>query len=376
MIVSGFDCRGPWPARLNSAEIYGPANRPPSTDPGGPYEAEEGHPLRLDGSGSSDPDGDDLTYEWDVDYDGTFDPTLDGRRPEHVYGDGPATHDVALRVTDEHGAKSEIASTTVRVDNVAPRLTIDGPARTDEGDRYTMDLGVADPGDDAISHWDVDWGDGSTERVEGNPASVAHTFADGPNDYAIAATAADEDGTFAADSIEVAVANVAPTVSDVALDPGGRPGRLTLHAAFADPGVPDGPFAATIDWGDGTAPEPAQVDEQQQTVTGSHVYRPGDYAITVAVTDEDGDASSSSSDVRLGRPTGRPGQVGAASAGAAEPAAQDQDGRVGTTSDQEDRKDRKDRKADGGKKKDKQGKAKGGGKKKDGKHRDRDRRKR
>jgi hypothetical protein len=41
------------------------ANRPPNADAGGDQEVEEGEPVTLNGSNSFDPDGDNLSYQWD-----------------------------------------------------------------------------------------------------------------------------------------------------------------------------------------------------------------------------------------------------------------------------------------------------------------------
>ncbi len=83
-------------------------NRPPISNPGGPYTAFVGAPLTFDGSRSADPDGDVLTYQWTFG-DGT---TGMGPAPLHTYAAiGP--YGVALLVSD--GAKSALASTTVSV---------------------------------------------------------------------------------------------------------------------------------------------------------------------------------------------------------------------------------------------------------------------
>jgi PKD repeat protein len=40
-------------------------NVPPTADAGGPYTGDEGVSVRFDGSGSSDPDGEVVRYDWD-----------------------------------------------------------------------------------------------------------------------------------------------------------------------------------------------------------------------------------------------------------------------------------------------------------------------
>jgi hypothetical protein len=100
-----------------------PPNLPPLADAGGPYWTTEGSSLQLDGSGSSDPDeatGDQLTFAWDLDYDGVaFTQELTGTAPTVVFDDNFAERTIALRVTDAAGL-SDIATTTLTVDNVRP----------------------------------------------------------------------------------------------------------------------------------------------------------------------------------------------------------------------------------------------------------------
>ena len=90
-----------------------PANRAPVADAGGPYTATAGTPIELDGTASSDPDGDSLTYAWDFG-DGT---TGAGATPSHTYA-AAATYTVSLVVSDAE-FDSEVATGTVEVSDPA-----------------------------------------------------------------------------------------------------------------------------------------------------------------------------------------------------------------------------------------------------------------
>ena len=70
-------------------------NNPPTADPGGPYNGCVGLPVQYDGSGSSDPDGNMLTYAWDF---GDA-PTGTGVGPTHTYT-AAGTYTTTLTVTD------------------------------------------------------------------------------------------------------------------------------------------------------------------------------------------------------------------------------------------------------------------------------------
>ena len=101
-------------------------NEPPTAVAGGPYFVPEGGSVVLDGSGSSDHDpADTLTYEWDFDGDGDYDATGISPTFSAAYLDGPSSYTIRLRVTDNTGAASEIATTIVNVTNATPLTPVD-----------------------------------------------------------------------------------------------------------------------------------------------------------------------------------------------------------------------------------------------------------
>ncbi len=111
-------------------------NHPPTVSAGGPYTVAEGGTVTLTATGS-DPDGDTLTYAWDLDGNGTFETS--GQSPTFTAGDGPATTTVTVRVTDPSGA-SATASAVVTTTNVAPTATFNAPGTATQGSTFTLSL--------------------------------------------------------------------------------------------------------------------------------------------------------------------------------------------------------------------------------------------
>jgi VCBS repeat-containing protein len=96
------------------------ANAAPTAHPGGPYVVDEGGGVSLDASASSDPGGagDPLSYAWDLNDDGVFETA--GATPVFSAATlpGAMTAPISLRVSDDDGGASPVASTTVAVRDV------------------------------------------------------------------------------------------------------------------------------------------------------------------------------------------------------------------------------------------------------------------
>jgi hypothetical protein len=81
--------------------------------------------VAFDGTGSSDPDGDSLSYAWDLDGDGAYDDST-ATKPSHTYS-AEGSYTASLKVTDTRGA-SDTDSVVISVGNTAPTATINTPA--------------------------------------------------------------------------------------------------------------------------------------------------------------------------------------------------------------------------------------------------------
>ncbi|MHC4434241.1 MAG: PKD domain-containing protein, partial [Planctomycetota bacterium] len=140
-----------------------PVNFPPVADAGGPYTGDEGSQITFNGTGSSDSDGDVLTYVWDSG-DGT---TGSSPTPVHIYADN-GVYEVCLTVTDSGGA-SNAQCTTATISNVAPIVGAITEVPMDPiqvGMQISPIAEFEDPGmlDTHTAEWD--WGDGIVEPVE------------------------------------------------------------------------------------------------------------------------------------------------------------------------------------------------------------------
>ncbi|PRY01724.1 PQQ-dependent sugar dehydrogenase [Allonocardiopsis opalescens] len=124
-----------------------------ATPTGGPVPLE----VAFDASGSTDPEGAELTYEWDFDGDGTFDAT--GPTASHTYTE-EGLFNAILRVRDPEG-RIGLASRAITPGNTAPTVTIETPPAGgffEWGQEVPYEVTVTDPEDgDAIDCARVTW---------------------------------------------------------------------------------------------------------------------------------------------------------------------------------------------------------------------------
>ena len=111
----------------------------------------------LNGSGSSDPDGNPLTYLWSFG-DGSADATTSTATIQHTYPAGSWT--ASLRVRDSVGATSAPATVTISSGNTAPTVTITSPSPTElftVGASYTLRGTATDPQDGTLPDSSLSW---------------------------------------------------------------------------------------------------------------------------------------------------------------------------------------------------------------------------
>jgi DNA/RNA endonuclease G (NUC1)/PKD repeat protein len=275
---TGYDLLNALP---NPVEVLVEANdRAPVAATDGPYTGMEGSAVTLGATGSSDPDGDVLTYAWDFG-DGS---TGTGASPQHTYADN-GNYVVTLTVSDPAGAEAT-ATTSVTVFNVAPAVNAFAGASILAHQTYAGGGSFTDPGADQWTAT-VDYGDGGGAQplaLSGTGFNLGHTY-DQAGTFTITVTVTDDDGAAASRTATVTVTNLAPTVNAFAgatLLPGER---YAATGSFADPG-PDS-WTATVNYGDGSGTQPLALSGTGFTL--GHVYAAaGSYTVTVTVTDDGG----------------------------------------------------------------------------------------
>ena len=190
-------------------------NHPPTASAGTSQTVPEGSTVTLDGSASSDPDGNALSYSWQL-LDTTGPPvTLSGSTaPQASFA---ATDDgiYDFRLTVNDGFASASADTTVTVTNVAPSVALAAdPGATPATAHVTVTFD--DPGLLDTHTAEFDWGDGSPAEVVTAPGSghgtVArdHVYSSSGN-YAVKVRVADDDGDANSAGIPVSVTVVTTT---------------------------------------------------------------------------------------------------------------------------------------------------------------------
>ena len=198
------------PSNIASANTEGVPNAPPSANAGGPYSAMVGESITFDGSRSSDPDGDPLTYTWDF----GNGQAGSGERPTHSYSSA-ASFSVILFATDgQGGSDSDTATaTTVTAPNAPPSANAGGPYSAMVGQSIAFDASrSSDPDGDPLTHtWD--FGDGQT----GSGKRPTHAYSSAGSFY-VTLLATDSKG--ASDS-DTAIATLQAPSSSITLSASG-----------------------------------------------------------------------------------------------------------------------------------------------------------
>lgn len=186
-------------------DVYGsPVNQPPVANAGGPYVGNEGSPITFDGSGSSDPDGTIVSYEWDLDGDGLYDDAT-GVNPSYTWGDD-YFGSIGLKVTD-NGGLTATATTTVNVLNVPPIVEAGTNQEVFAGDTVQFNGSFTDPGSDTYT---ITWNFG-----DGSPASgtliPTHVYSN-KGICTVTLTVTDDDGGIGNDILKVTVKPIPATI--------------------------------------------------------------------------------------------------------------------------------------------------------------------
>ena len=206
----------------------------------------------LDASGANDPDNPAavLTYEWDLENDGTYAPPAGPTLTTSWSTAGTRT--VKLRVTDPSGAVT-VASVAVVVRNVTPVATVSAsPASPRTGQETTLTAAATDADGTVVRYqWDLD-GDGSYERDTGTTPTTTASFAN-PGNVTVGVRVTDDDGGAGTKlfTLTVLAPEPPPPVTPAgggSPAPGGAPGAQ----APGDQAPPAGPGDA------GSGPGPVQ----------------------------------------------------------------------------------------------------------------------
>jgi PKD repeat protein len=195
-----------------------------------PSTINEGQTIQLSATARDGGSSDNLAYSWNF---GDGSDSKNGRNIAHTFADN-GTYDVTLTVTDKDGGTTE-QTTQVKVDNVAPTVNITSPVNEiDQGGSVNFGVNYSDTGikDTHTITWD--FGDGSNPITGVNNPSHLFTKAGNNN---VTVTVTDNDGASTTQSIQISVANVAPTIESIDIPTDINEGQsFQLTATASDPG--------------------------------------------------------------------------------------------------------------------------------------------
>ena len=192
----------------------------------------------------------------------------------------------------------------VTVNNVTPVVAPMPDVTINQGDTLGSAGSFLDPSADTWTAT-VDYGDGSGVQPLALNADQTFTLNHAYDDsgvFTVTVRVSDDDGAVGTATQTVTVNSTGLVVHagpDAALHEGDT---LTRAGSFTD--VTPGPWSGTVDYGDGSGTQPLTIDGADQTFALGHTYgQPGQYLVTVRVTDQQGRAARAHFTVAVGNVT-------------------------------------------------------------------------
>jgi hypothetical protein len=211
------------------------------------------------------------------------------------------TYTVTVSIGEANSTTGFAASTTstMTVGPATPVIDLGpGPINLGEGDSIfltgTVSAGQGDP-----LTGSVDYGDGSGSQqltFNGPTFSLAHQYNQEGN-FTLQVTVTDPEGATGFATLMVQVTDVPPTVVLKPVRPLTEGGTFSTTGSFTDV-ASDGPWQATVNYGDGTGSQPVALNGNNFAL--SHRF-PGEgtFAVTVTVTNRDGVSGSATLNVSV-----------------------------------------------------------------------------
>ena len=178
-------------------------NRTPAADAGGPYTAIVGQEISCDGSGSTDPDNDTLSFEWNFG-DGA---TGTDEAAAHSYSE-PGNYMVTLTVTDPDGASNTAQTQAIIKDiNHPPALLPIEDTTVKEGQPLSFQVTGIDPDNDPMSFTHSQLPEGAVFDAGNQTFSWTPTY-DQSGAYPMTFTVTDPEGLSASDDATITVTHL------------------------------------------------------------------------------------------------------------------------------------------------------------------------
>jgi hypothetical protein len=270
-------------------------NSAPTANAGTDQSVASSASVTLDATGSSDPDGQTLSYTWSQTSGATVSLSdTHSAQPTFTAPVGPATLIFQVTVSDGQGG-SNSASVTIHVAalvNTAPTADA-GPTQTVHvGQTVTLDgTGSTDPDSDPLTYSWVQTGGAGTVSLTG--ATTANpTFASpgGPDTLQFTLTVDDGHGHQSSDAVTINVANTSPVASAGANQQVAVSANVTLLGGGFDP---DGP-AVTYSWSQTSGTPVSLSDSTVAQPTFTMPATPDTLGFTLTVTDNQGATATAS----------------------------------------------------------------------------------